>query len=121
MKCNLLDPLGTMKTNLQNSKQNLFLSEAPGLNFSDSESDNSFEKKIQLKAQPKKHHRVTSDILSSEFEKSESHNDSFDQLQISKKRLSGSSGCIFSKEQNESIFSNEEDGEDPMCDIYAGK
>ena len=120
MKFNGLDPLGMLHPQSQHSKQDLFLSEAPLFGSSDSESDNSFEKKINLQVKPEKSHRVTSDILSSDMESSKAKNDSFDGLQINKKELSGSEDCIFSKEMNQSIFSNEEDGDDPLCDIYAG-
>ena len=105
VKLNHLDPLGTLKTNLTNSKQNLFLSEAPNLNLSESESENSFEKKIQFKTRNSGAKKVTSDLLSSEMEKSGSQKDSFDQLNFSEKRLSGSSGYSFSKEGNDPIFS----------------
>jgi hypothetical protein len=125
MKYNQFDPLGTLKTNLSNSKELLFLSEAPKLDLSDteSESDNSFERKIQLTTQNQKHHQVTSDLLSSkmEEEEEESQNDSFDLLNISKKRLSGSSGYSFSRENNANIFSEDDEFTEKKLDIYAGK
>jgi hypothetical protein len=121
MKYNQFDPLGTLKTNLSNSKELLFLSEAPKLDLSDSESESSFERKIKLKTDQNKHQRVTSDLLSSKMEGSASQNDSFDLLQISQKRLSGSSGYSFSRENNVNIFSDEEIFSERQLDLYSGR
>ena len=120
MKYNQFDPLGTLKTNLSNSKELLFLSEAPKLDLSDSESDESFERKLNLKTEPNKPQRVTSDLLSSQMEDSGSQNDSFDMLQISQKKLSGSSGYSFSQENNHNIFSDDEVFSEKQLNLYSG-
>lgn len=117
MKYNQFDPLGMLKTN---SKEVLFLSEAPQLESSESDSNTSFERKINFRPQVDAVQRATSDLLSSKMS-SKSGGDSFDMLNISHKRLSDDSGYSFSLEANEPIFSENGKNSREDLDIYAGE